>query len=61
MSLYDKVKLNRKWKIQVNQDQVDQTPERSTRKILDLNTDSSKCRFCDAPKQNEELHLCQKT
>ena len=60
VSLYDKVKLNRKWKLQVNQDQVDQTPEESTRKTLALNTDSSKCLFCDASKQSEELHLCQK-
>ena len=45
VSLYDKQKLNRKWKLQTNQDQVDQTPEWSTRKTSDSNTDSSKCFF----------------
>ena len=37
MSLYDKQKLNRKRKLQSNQDQVDQTPEQSTRKTSDSN------------------------
>ena len=59
MSLCDKQKLNRKRKLQNNQDQVDQTPKRSTRKTSDSNTDSSKCFSCDASKRNEELHLCQ--
>ena len=41
-SLCDKQKLNRKRKLQTNQDQVDQTPERSTKKTSGSNTDSSK-------------------
>ena len=45
MSLYDKQKLNRKRKLQTNHDQVDQTPERSTRKTSDWNRDSSKYFF----------------
>ena len=59
MSLYDKQKLNRKQKLQTNQDKVDQTPERFFRKTSDLSTDSYKCFFChNASKSNEELHLC---
>ena len=59
MSLYDKQKLNRKRKLQTDQDQGDHTPERSTRKTSGSNTDSSNCFFCNDSKQNEELHLCQ--
>ena len=43
MSLCDKQKLNRK--LQTNQDQVDQTPERFFRKTSDFSTDSCKCFF----------------
>ena len=43
MSLYDKQKLNRK--LQTNQDQVDQTPERFFRKTSDFSIDSYKCFF----------------
>ena len=43
MSLCDKQKLNRK--LQTNQDQVDQTPERFFRKTSDFSTDSYKCFF----------------
>ena len=50
MSLYDKQKLDRKQKLQTNQDQVDQTPERFSRKTSDLSTDSYKRFFHDASK-----------
>ena len=43
MSLCDKQKLNRK--LQTNQDQVDQTPERFFRKTSDFSIDSYKCFF----------------
>ena len=43
MSLYDKQKLNRK--LQTNQDQVDQTPERFFRKTSDFSIDSYKWFF----------------
>ena len=59
ISLYDQQKLNRKQKLQTNQDQVDQTPERSTRKTLDSNTDSSKCFFAMLQSRMNNLILLQ--